>query len=560
MDCTKVNNPLSNKISYAITTSAFVFFLTITPVNAALFDLNESALNNGFSISEEFANIERLENKKRQVTKQVKQDYQLVIKLAMQQKYAEANEKVDALIQQNPKQSIYHNLKAQLQLIDNNVNGAQQSFLQAVQLNAKNSQAYTGLAAIALNNNQFDQARHDANKALAINPYDIRAYQVLTDSVIQLQGIDAAKTALLDAYTKAQGHPDTELAILQLLTKTYINQKQTEKLLPLATGLAKNNQKSVSALSFLADSQLLNKETADAEQTLRQIITQHPKDAEHLFKLARLLGETTGNEAEILSLLDKAANNTDNPALVLSYKVAILIRLKQLRQAYTVAKQVDKISPELSLGKIVLGDAYLAERKYQEALHNYQLAYQITPNIQVLDAILNVLALQNNTTNAIDLLTKELAKNRNNTEIQYRLAVIYQQSGQNNLAIKHYEALLANQQDHVTALNNLAWLYSLQNTPKALKTIEKAYKISPDSAAIADTYGYLLFKNNKIKQSLGILKQAEKLAPLSIEIQLHLAEVFIASKDKAQAKKILQQLIRNSDTHKDEVEKLMEKL
>lgn len=555
-----MNSVLLNKKKYWVAISVLLFSLSSIFANAATFENKKTLQYDSFNLNEDLSYFEGMKHRKEKAIEEVKYNYQFVLELGKLKKYKEAALKVKTLIQRNPKQSIYYNLKAALQLTDKNLVGAEQSFLRAVELNARNSQAFLGLAKLALDNKQFDQAGKFANRVLEIDSHETKAYQILANVVMQQQGVDAVETLLLGAHVKVKHSLKAELAILQLLNKVYMTKQQHGKLLQLATDIVARNKKAIPALAYLAEVQLINKDAAGAEQTLRQIVARQPQDANYLFLLAKLLGEKKGAEAEILSILDKAVGNHDNLALVLSYKVAVLIKQKKLRQALAVAKQVDEEAPGLSLGKIVLADVYFAENKNKAALQNYLLAYQITPNIKVLDAILNIFVLQNKPKEAVEFLLKELEKNSGSTAIQYRLAVTYQYSGQHDLAIKYYEALLARQKDNVSALNNLAWIYSQRNDSKAIKLAAQAFRLAPKSGAVADTYGYILLKNEKKQESITVLRQAVKLLPDSIEIQLHLAEAYIANQNKLLAKKILQRLLSKKSGKREEIRKVMDKL
>ncbi|TXK98864.1 hypothetical protein BMR11_07665, partial [Methylococcaceae bacterium CS5] len=154
-------------------------------------------------------------------TQQIKNNYKNVLTLVLQKKFAQAATKVTSLIQDYPDQSIYYNLRALLELIDNDVPAAKQTFLKAIKLNENNSQAHTGLARIALQEKQLKQAKQYANQALIINPQSASAYQVLATITLQQQGFDATEILLLDAHRKVKGVLTAELKILNNLLQVY---------------------------------------------------------------------------------------------------------------------------------------------------------------------------------------------------------------------------------------------------------------------------------------------------------------------------------------------------
>jgi len=543
--------------AYAASSGGLGFDITERSVDKEMFQ-------ESFKVQEEqilpYFDIPEADLSKVESPQQVKNNYKNVLTLVLQKKIPQATTKVDALIQDNPDQSIYYNLKALLKLIDNDLPAAKQSFQTAIKLNKYNTQAYAGLAQIALQEKQLKQAKQYANQALAINPRSTSAYQILATITLQEKGIDATETLLLDANQKVRGNLTDELKILNDLRRIYSAKKQPEKLLPLATDLVARYPDEAPALSYLAGAQLLNNDDKGTEKTLRQLIALQPSNGNYRYFLARVLGKQKGKETEILIQLDKAAVSADNPALILSYKTLILSRQKRYTEALAVAQLVDESNPELSLGKILKGDIYFAEKKYPEALQNYQRAYQKKPSTQTLDKILKTMLVQNKRNDASRFLQQELEKNPDNTLIQLRLASLYQSSKQYDLAIKHYESVLANQPDNLIVLNNLAWLYSQQNNPKALELAQQAYTKAPKSAAIADTYGYILLKNGKANESLTVLKHAAQLAPEIAEIQLHLAEAYIATQQKSQAKEILQLIISEQGKEATAARKLMQKI
>jgi len=555
-----MKNCLARKPSNPIKFSLLLPFLISFSAHSATFETKENIGTAEFNQIEDFSRYETIESTQNQQIEQVNKNYLQVIQLLKKKQFSKAKTKVLSLIQQNPNQAIYHNLQALLQLLDKDLTGAEKSFLIAIGLDENNIQALTGLAKLAQQNEQFEQAVHYANTALALNPYVISAYNVLIDITMQQQGIDAVESLLQDAHVKVKNNLKAELAIIQSLGKLYITKKQPEKLLQIAQDLVNRNTQETSALSLLAEAQLINQDDSGAELTLRQIITQHPKDTKHLFLLARLLGKQQGKETEILSLLDKAALNSDTPATLLSYKTTVLIKQKRLQEALSIAQHIEDTYPTQSTGIILKGDIFLAEKKYQNALENYQLAYTSSPNTHVLDAMLKILTIQNQHHEAITLLESEFKKHKDNMAIQYRLAVTYQNQGQLDLSKKHYEALLIKQKDNVIVLNNLALIYSQQHNAKAIATAKQAYKLAPKSGVVADTYGYILLKHGNKSESLKVLKLAVELDSKVTEIQLHLAEAYIANQLKPEAKDILQRLQNKQGVEKEQVMTLMKQL
>jgi predicted Zn-dependent protease len=272
--------------------------------------------------------------------------------------------------------------------------------------------------------------------------------------------------------------------------------------------------------------------------------------------------EQPDKDKETLALLDEAALiTTDNPEpLVL--KAAYLIKLKRNQDALALATKIDQKFPKLVLGKLLKGDVYLADKQLDKAIEIYQQAYKVQPNDRILFTLADLLNAQKKEPEAMKLLEDALAKNKKSLGIHFKLASIYQQKNDNKQAEDHYNAMLAEQPDNVLALNNLAFLYSQKNDPRALDLAKKAAEKAPEAAPILDTYGYILLKQNQAKEGLAILEKAASLAPKANDIQFHLAEAYLATDDSKKAIAILEVIVKAEQdfAEKKAAENLLAKL
>jgi len=98
----------------------------------------------------------------------------------------------------------------------------------------------------------------------------------------------------------------------------------------------------------------------------------------------------------------------------------------------------------------------------------------------------------------------------------------HQRRGDNATAIGIYEQLVEQNPDDALALNNLAWLLKEQNLPRATALAERATQIQPESAAVLDTYGWLLHLQGDKTRAIDYLEQALALAPDQEDIQQNL--------------------------------------
>ncbi|MBL1264942.1 tetratricopeptide repeat protein [Methylomicrobium sp. RS1] len=520
-------------------------FLALNPLcEAAIYELED----NQKSILEPLNNeSERLpsflESINQAEKNKTKLNFEEVISLVKQNKIVEAQNKVSDLLRQYPNESQYYNLQALLYTLKKDLAKADQNFEKAIQLDSRNVLAYIGAAKFALDNGQFDKAKGYANKALGVNDRVIGAYLVLADIALKQKNINEVEKVLLTAQEKVKGDITAEIKVIQSLAKFYAIQKQPEKMLTVGNELVKRYPDDNKALSVLVGAQIINKNLPAAEATLHQIIGQDKQDIANRLLLARLLSTQSGKEKEVLKLLDEADQISPDKPEAQVFKTAYLIKLKHYQEALDLAVRVDKQSPKLVLGKLLKGDVYLAEKKLDKAIEMYRQAYKLQPSNKVLFTLADIMTIQKKQSDVINLLNNALEKDGKNGAIHFKLATVYQQQNDNKQAEAHYKAILEGQPDHVLALNNLAYLYFQQSNPKALELAKKAYEKAPESAAILDTYGYILVKQGQPKEGLLLLEKAASLASKSSDIQFHLAEAYSVNGDDQKAVEILKPLV-----------------
>jgi tetratricopeptide (TPR) repeat protein len=104
------------------------------------------------------------------------------------------------------------------------------------------------------------------------------------------------------------------------------------------------------------------------------------------------------------------------------------------------------------------------------------------------------------------------------------LALKAQRNNDKTKAIAYYEKALILRPNSPTLLNNLAWLYYQAKNPLALDTAKRAYELTPENAAILDTYGWILVVNGHKEAGIEFLEKASIMATPSElkEIEAHL--------------------------------------
>jgi FimV-like protein len=110
----------------------------------------------------------------------------------------------------------------------------------------------------------------------------------------------------------------------------------------------------------------------------------------------------------------------------------------------------------------------------------------------------------------------------------FALGQLKDSSGDKSQARQLYEKTLKINHQHISALNNLAYLLTENyNDPKgALELAVRAYRQMPSSPEIIETLGFVLVKNGRYEEAVPLLEKANEVIPDNPAVQLHLGMAY----------------------------------
>lgn len=470
----------------------------------------------------------------------IKEEFAEILEKIKQKQFDSAHSQVEALIKRQPDIVQAYILRATIELHQKDRKAASASFNKALSIDPKNQAALLGIASIDFDEGRPQQAKERIRQAMAVNKKTVSPYLLLAEIANKEKNLDEAEKALIQGLENVNGQIGDEARLVSSLARMYGIQKQPEKVLKLVQEMNVRYPDHPTALSLLAGAYIVNNRAVEAEQTLRKIIAQNERDIQHRVMLANYLSRQPDKADDVLVLLNQASMVAPDNLQLMVQKANLLIRVKYHEEALKVAGNVAALSPETKLHKVLEGDVYLAQKKFDQAYAAYREAYQARSNPKLLELMVTALSSQGKQADAIKLLNDELKKDDKNVLAHIGLATLFQQQNDLTQAEKHLEAILAIQPKNPIILNNLAWLYHQQNKPEALNMAERAYKVAPNSAEIADTLGAILLKRGEFQKALVLLEKAVNLKPNDPNIQYHLAEVLVAKGDKKRAVELLE--------------------
>lgn len=385
---------------------------------------------------------------------------------------------------------------------------------------------------------------------------------------------EQARENFLTAQSKAPGAPEPEIALGQL-AMIQNDRDEARARFEKAVMLTPDNGQALQGL-------LSVQKREQTEQFLESVLESHPEAVRPrliLLRLALMNGDTETADQLTATLMERSAESVAAPhehlvADVYSGAVAQLRADDQtesagivLNRAQTlfpenekinlqVARQTaDKGDLEAALGLIEnvknqypqsarphVVEAELREQRadYVQAADQYRKALDKKSSPESITGYVRNLQRSGKAQEALTFLQSELEANPASLQLRLNLALLQQSTGETKNAQANYERLLTAMPDNTVVLNNLAWLYHKSDDPRAVKLAARAYELSPDNAAIADTYGWIMFKTGAHQESVPVLEKAHELQPDSEEIARHLAEAYRVVGMKSAAQRLLE--------------------
>ncbi|MBB5017322.1 putative PEP-CTERM system TPR-repeat lipoprotein [Chitinivorax tropicus] len=455
--------------------------------------------------------------------------------------FAKAAKGVESLEKKQPDNPLTYNLKAALALAKEDHKTARTHLEKAMQLAPDYLPAAINLARLDLINNQYDQGKKRLEGIVAKSPKNAEAMMALADYVASQPNSNAEVMEWLEKARKAD---PTLLRPILSLTQNAVRQGDMKKALAYAQDGVASQPDSAEALDNLGLTQLTAGDKNQALATFNKLVQLRPKLPSTHFRLAS--AQAANGEL-------KVAITTLRNALVLKpdftdAKVALVelyLRDNQPDEALKVASDTDKQDPKSPIGVALQGDAYLAQKRYPDAISAYQKAMDRGPTTTVAVKLHSAQRLAGNTQQADATLKKWLAAHPKELNGYLYLAEIQLNAANHKEAASLYESVLKQAPQNLLAMNNLAYLYQKLGDKRAEEVARAALKIAPDNPMILDTLAMIQLEKNDAAGAIDNLKKALDKAKDNPEIRLHYAQALAKSGKAAEARQVVDQLLKD---------------
>jgi tetratricopeptide (TPR) repeat protein len=373
-------------------------------------------------------------------------------------------------------------------LANSDPKGARVQFEEAIKAQPDYLPARIGLAQVLLQSGDSNRTVQVTQEILARDPRNVAARLLRSRALIRLGQRDQARNELLQA---SQQYPDLAEAKLQLASLDMEEGKHKAAEETFRAMYSKSQDPR--AFMGLVQSHVAQGQPEPAIKMLRDELAKNPERVEYRVALANI------------SVVTK-----DYPTAVEEYK-----------------KVLEKL-PRAADVWLRLGETYRRSGDMGSALSSFQKAREIAPN---------------------------------NVPAMLQLALIYDTAGQRGDAKSLYEQILRVQPDNFVALNNLAFILADAGSDldQALTMAQRAKQQAPKDHRVSDTLGLIYTKKNLADSAIGIFRDLVAEQPAIPGYRYHFAMALLQKGDKASAKKECEAALR-ANPSKDEEAKIRELL
>lgn len=472
--------------------------------------------------------------------------------------YDRAIEAATALKEQMPENPLPYNFLGTIYMGQGELETARDAFAQAIEVQPKFFPAKLNLAEIERSLGNAAEAEAVLREIVEESPGHLQASLRLSRLAFSNGDSEAGVEWLQKA---SETNPKAPQPLLRLVNY-HLQRQEGEQALVLARQLIEAAPKNVDALDALGRAQAADDQLASAATTYRKLIDLIPNAASAHHRLGRVLasGENWDDAAESFARALELSPQFE-PAWRDQMEVAR--RRDGLDAAMTVAVSAREALPDSAVGHVLLGDVHRLKGEDSLSTEAYRAAYEIRPTTALVGRLYQGLTRMEDHSAARSVLETWLETNPDDADTLFLYASDLIREGSYPEAIDVNEKLLERFPESAVIWNDLAWLYGEVGDERAVEYAEQAYKLSPQSAAIADTLGWLLYaKSGDLERAETLLREARSGAPNHPEIGYHLAVILNAAGNTFEAKERLRAILDSGRPFRQraEAESLLDQL
>ena len=416
----------------------------------------------------------------------------------------------------------------------------QQMVEEVLAVGTPSASALMVMAKIHLAQQKIDEAIEGMRAALELDPASAQAHFIL-GTALSAKGEGAgARTELARALEIDPGLIEAR----RVLARVHASLGEHEYAVEEARGYLAAVPDSTQTRILLAQSLVILRRMDAAISELNSI-PEAERNADVLYALGRVhLG--MGNDREAREYLIKA--NELKPTHHDILRNLVRLDQKENRLAESVARVEAASQAETENAKLrtLSGLVALMDNRSNDAEVAFRKAIELDPTGAAgYEQLARLYAKTGRLNEAVTTYEAAIKARPEDPNLHYFLGTLYSFGGAQDKAIERYEDAIKYGPDLAYPKNDLAYIYaeSGENLDRALDLAQDAKAALPDTATVADTLGWVLYKRGIWSAAISYLKEAVANSDGDIAVSgislHHLAQAYEANGDPEQARKAL---------------------
>ncbi len=378
------------------------------------------------------------------------------------------------------------------------------------------------VAGAQANSGQLERSAKACRELLEREPQNMAAIHLLAAVMLRLGRPEHLDEAAVMYRRAMKIRPDDLFAQVGMGTVQFRRGQYAEALASFKTVYPRTQGNAGLAFGIAQCMSILGR-AVEAVDFLEGESTAHPESSGLLHIKGDFLVHVRQYEDAVKSFLAAYALDPENHVAFLA-AVAALMADQRSERAETLLREEIPRSKKPSLLHLALGDLMTRQRRLDEATAELQRGLALEPGHPQALSLLGALAEERGEREEARRLYREAVNaGAIEAEPRIRLAQMATRDGDRAAAIEMYSSALRYHPRHVLVLNNLAILVADDETQLeyALQLSGLAHGIEPDRPDIADTFGWLLFRANKVKDAARVLEAAARQLQLDPVVHYH---------------------------------------
>jgi putative PEP-CTERM system TPR-repeat lipoprotein len=455
---------------------------------------------------------------------------------------------------------------------------ASEKFNAALAINPKSSEALLGLARIAFQNKEFDEAKKRANEVLVFDASHVGALLILgeaerlsgqNDQALEhfnqvlklnkdnLQGRLARATTYISKGDLASAQKDVdsikktygEMPFVEYLNAVIAFQnkelQKAEDSLTKVLNAAPNHPQSLLLMGSVAYAQ---GKLETAENNLSRYLKIAPRHlpAIKLLAAARMKLKQPKQALEILQTVE--ASSQSDPQFMALLGSAYM-QNNQLDKGTEALEKAAKLAPDVAAIQTQLALGHIASGKVDQAVGNLEHAVSLDQGVVQADVMLVMAQVQQKKYDQAIKTADKLSSKMPDNPMPYHLkAAAYKAKGDKTNARKQWQLALEKKADYATAAINLANLALEEGDTKAAEIeYQKLLKNSPENLSALIGLAQLSEKRRDYAAMERWLNKAHDLNPKALQPSIMLSRYHLAKNEPMKALEKMREAHSNNE-------------